>query len=338
MHDVAALPPLEHRRIADRRHPAAALLAVTALLVSACGTADRPEPVPDVRGAAPEGPAVAASNGAAAPAAAASPTGAPQIVDSGPEKVHVQYRQYGAGEPLVVLIHGWSCDSNYWASQLDALKANFSVVTVDLAGHGGSGANRTDWSMSAFGRDVAAVVDALPQFAKVVLVGHSMGGPVAVEAARQIGPRVVGVIGVDTLRNVAAPPVPASETAARLKAFEADFIGSTRGLVTAQFFTPKSDPTLVRRIADDMSQAPPEVAIPAIRELNAWDGKTALRELQMPVTVINADLGPRTDVEASRKLAPKFNAVIVDGLGHFLMMEDPARFNPLLEAEIRKFL
>jgi pimeloyl-ACP methyl ester carboxylesterase len=309
-----------------------------AAVVAACGSSNQPQPVPEPR-VTPQASATTTPPVApvAAPAASTS-NGTPRIVDSGPEKVHIQYRVYGAGEPLVVLIHGWSCDSNYWAAQLDDLEAKFTVVTVDLAGHGGSGANRSDWSMTAFARDVAAVVGALPNHPQVVLVGHSMGGPVAVEAARQLGSRVVGVIGVDTLKSVGAPQPPNAETEKRLKAFEADFIGMTRGLVTSTFFTKDSDPVLVRRIADDMSQAPPEVALPAIRALNAWDGKTAMKALSVPVTVINADLGPPTNTEAIRAIAPNFSAVIVDGLGHFLMMEDPKRVNPILEAEIRKFL
>ncbi len=318
-----------------------AAVTITALVVSGCGSSERPQAVPEASSGSAAG--AASAGGAAAPATAAAavaavPEGTPRITDSGAGKVHIQYRLYGSGEPLVVLIHGWSCDSNYWAAQLDDLKAKFSVVTVDLAGHGGSGANRSDWSMAAFGEDVAAVVNALPQYRKVVLVGHSMGGPVAVEAARMLRGRVAGVIGVDTLKSIGGPPPPSAQTEARLKAFEADFIGSTRAMVTTSFFTKTSDPTLIRRIADDMSSAPPEVALPAVRALNAWDGKTAMSALDVPVTVINSDLGSPTSVDAIRKIAPRFNAVIVGGLGHFLMMEDPKRFNPLLDAEIRKFL
>jgi pimeloyl-ACP methyl ester carboxylesterase len=162
-----------------------------------------------------------------------------------------------------------------------------------------------------------------------------MGGPVAVEGARRIGARVVGVIGVDTLKNVGLPQPGAAETEQRLAAFEQDFIGSTRAMVQASMFTPRSDPVLVRRIVDDMSQAPPAVAIPAIRQLNAWDSVAALNALPVPVVVINSDLGGATDEARIRKLAPRFSVVTVAGLGHFLMMEDPARFNPILDAQIR---
>jgi pimeloyl-ACP methyl ester carboxylesterase len=315
-------PPLAPAR---HRHVVAAGLAA-AWLVSGCQPS-----------AAPEGGKTAGASTPAAPAPAEPADGSPRIADSAAGRVHIQYRTYGAGEPLVVLIHGWSCDSNYWSAQLAPLRAKYTVVTVDLAGHGASGANRSDWSMGAFGDDVAAVVNAIPQPARVVLVGHSMGGPVAVEAARRLGERVIGVIGVDTLKSVGQPQPPAAETEKRMAAFQKDFIGATRGLVAASFFRPEADPAFVRRIADDMSAAPPEVAIPAVRALNAWDGVAAMQSVKVPIVAINADLSP-TLADAIRKFAPNYSAVIVERTGHFLMMEDPARFNPILEEQIARLL
>ena len=143
-------------------------------------------------------PPAAASASAAAPSVPAPASGAPLITDS-PDLVHIEYHIYGRGEPAVVLIHGWSCNSSYWRAQLDDLKAHYTVVTLDLAGHGASGKNRTDWSIANYAQDVAAVVRQLPAH-QVVLVGHSMGGPIALAAAPRIGARVIGIIGVDTSR------------------------------------------------------------------------------------------------------------------------------------------
>ena len=79
-----------------------------------------------------------------------------------PPAACVQYRAaYGRGEPLVVLIHGWSCDSNYWQAQVADLKTRYTVATVDLAGHGGSGRTARTGRWRPFGADVAAVVEAL---------------------------------------------------------------------------------------------------------------------------------------------------------------------------------
>lgn len=326
-------PPAAHRGMDPRGALApasrAALLLAAALATALAGCSREP--------AAPGASSASAAASSAAPQPAALVNdGSPRIADSPAGRVHVQYRVYGSGEPLVVLVHGWSCDSNYWQAQVADLKTRYTVATVDLAGHGGSGANRDDWSMAAFGADVAAVVEALKDHPKVVLVGHSMGGPVVVEAARRIGPRVVGVIGLDTLKDIGQPKVAAAETARRLAPFERDFIGATRALVEGTMFTPGSDAVLKRRIVDDMSQAPPAIALAAIHGMNDWDGASAMRALERPIVAINSNLGGVTDEARIHALVPRYRLVTVTGLGHFLMMEDPARVNPILDAEIRK--
>ena len=72
--------------------------------------------------------------------------------------VQIAYDILGTGEPALVLIHGWCCDRTYWSAQLPALSHRFRLVTLDLAGHGQSGAGRSAWTIDAFGEDVVAVV------------------------------------------------------------------------------------------------------------------------------------------------------------------------------------
>ena len=126
---------------------------------------------------------------------------------------------------------------------MPTLTPRYTVLTVDLAGHGASGSNRSDWSMQNFGADVAAAVRAYwsknadaPR--KVVLVGHSMGGPVVIEAARQLGAAVSGVIGVDTFKGLGEPLPDPKVMEQRLAAMSKDFIGNTRQFVSTAFFTP----------------------------------------------------------------------------------------------------
>jgi pimeloyl-ACP methyl ester carboxylesterase len=249
----------------------------------------------------------------------------------------VQFRVYGSGEPALVFIHGWSCDSNYWRAQIPEFKKKYTLVTVDLAGHGGTDGNRTDWSMARFGQDVATALAAIPN-TRLVLVGHSMGGPVAIEAARLMKNRVIGIIGVDTFKTIGAPVPSQAQVDAIVKPFEADFIGHTRALVSEHFFAPGADPALAGKIAYDMSLSPPRVGIPAMRALLEYDFKEPLEDVKVPIVAINSDLGEPVNEARIRKVLPKFRAVTLSGDGHFLMMEDPRRFNPALEAEIQALL
>lgn len=253
----------------------------------------------------------------------------------------IRYRVQGsprdAAQPLLVLVHGWCCDAGYWDAQLADLAVDHRVVTLDLAGHGRSADASTDGCMSSFGADVAAVVEAVcgasVDGASVVLIGHSMGGPVSVEAALRLPDRVRAVIGVDTFASVGLPRAPAAVTAARFQPFERDFAASTRAYVEQAFFLPDADPALRTRIAVRMAAGDPTVGLAALRGINGWDGAAALGALTAPVVALNAAV-TRTDGARLRGIVPGFRLREVEGVGHFLMMEQPVRFNALLREEL----
>jgi len=256
----------------------------------------------------------------------------PLIVDSD-DLVHIEYHVYGSGEPAVVLIHGWLCNSRYWQAQLDELARRYTVVTLDLAGHGASGRNRTDWSIENFAADVAAVVRQLPA-RSVVLVGHAMGGPVALAATPRIGARVLGVVGVDTFKSLGLPPPPREQVEHELAPFRADFIGTMHSFVPQHLFAAGADPGLIGKVVADMSRASPDIAIASLESLNQMDFGALLPRIHVPIVAINSDLGEPTDVARIMKAAPTFRLITLQGSGHFLMLEAPQRFNPILLREL----
>jgi pimeloyl-ACP methyl ester carboxylesterase len=254
----------------------------------------------------------------------------PERTTSAPDGVEIAFTTDGIGEPAIVFVHGWSCDRTYWDGQMAFLRDRFQVVAVDLAGHGESGLNREEWTVEAFGADVAAVVEKLG-LEKVVLVGHSMGGAVDIEAARLIPGRVIGLIGVDTYHDM-ENAAPEAQRDAFLAAFEADFKSSVEGFVR-MMFPAGADSTLVDKIAADMSSAPKEPAIGAMRSVLSYNPSRKLEGLDIPVYAINADLWP-TNVEAGQRQAASFEVKLMPGLGHFVMLEDPDQFNALLSETI----
>jgi sigma-B regulation protein RsbQ len=267
----------------------------------------------------------------AAPAAPTPATEGPRIVMSD-DLVHLEYRAFGRGEPAVLLIHGWCGNADYWHAQIDALQGRYTVVALDLAGHGASGANRTDWSIANYAADVVAVARQLPN-AHLVLVGHSMGATVALAAVPRLGERVIGVIAVDALRSVGLPPLSAAEIEAKVAPFRTDFIGETRKLVSDSLFEKGADPLLVQKVAYDMSLRSPAVAVPTLQKLLALDLATVLPAVHVPVYAINSDLA-LTDADRIRTSLPDFTLDVLPHTGHFLMLEAPERFNPLLLKDI----
>jgi|SRR5689334_714001 len=248
--------------------------------------------------------------------------------------VPIHYEVQGKGEPTLVFIHCWSCNRHLWDNQVAEFSKTHRIVTIDLPGHGESGMDRKHWSVESFGDDVKTVVAKL-DLKRVVLIGSSMGGPIALEAARRMPDRVVGIVPVDTLQNV-EDKLPPDQLEGVFKAMEADFKGANATLMSQFFFSPTTPAAVKERILADIDSRPPATAIAILRGVFAYDAAPALREIKVPIRAINSDRVP-TNLDVNRKYAPQFDVVIIKGTGHYPMLEDPARFNALLTDVLRQF-
>jgi pimeloyl-ACP methyl ester carboxylesterase len=248
--------------------------------------------------------------------------------------VRIAYEVYGEGKPALVFVHGWSCDRSYWSGQLEPFSRRYKVVAVDLAGHGESGLGRKAWTMASFGDDVVAVVTKLG-LTRVILIGHSMGGDVIAEAALRLPGRVAGLVWVDTYKRLGSGRSP-EEVEAMSAPIRADFVPATREFVRGMF-GPAADSALVERVAADMSSAPPTVGLAALVAALSYSREMprTLQRLRLPVVAINPDTPP-TDTPSMRRYGVE--VIRMSGVGHFLMMEDPGRFNGLLGTAIGKIV
>ena len=272
------------------------------------------------------GPGGASAEAPAPATEAANNAGAQSVLS--PDGVSIRYEDLGAGDPALVFVHGWNCDRSYWSGQIDHFARTHRVVNVDLAGHGDSGLNRSEWTMQAFGEDVSAVVTAL-DLRNIVLVGHSMGGKVIVEAARQLGGRVIGVVGVDTFHGGGreTPQARRDEVFGQLAEDYAGFIAN----FVDRTFVEQSDPAIKEWVMADMAAAPYASAVGARQASGSYDATPAIASLDVPFVLINSDFLP-TDVAHLEANAEQFLYLEMSGVGHFLMLEDPGTFNALLSA------
>ena len=246
--------------------------------------------------------------------------------------VPIHYSVSGKGDPALVFIHCWACNRHFWDNQVAEFSKTYRVVTIDLPGHGESGQGRKTYSVESYGDDVKTVVTKL-NLKRVVLVGSSMGGPIALEATKRMPDRVVAIVPVDTLQNV-EQKVPKEQLDAVFKQMEADFKAATTSLLNQFFFSPTTPPAVRERITNETIAQKPEVVLPILNAVFSYDAAPGLREVKVPIRAINADRVP-TDVAANRKYAPQFDVVIIKGTGHYPMLEDPAQFNQMLAEILR---
>jgi len=240
--------------------------------------------------------------------------------------VEIAYSEAGNGPTSLLFIHGGLASRAFWAPQLAALAGTFRVAALDLAGHGDSGRNREHWSISAFAGDVRAVAEAL-DLRNVVLVGNSLGGAVAIDAAPRLAGRAIGVVGVDTLHK-ADFVYPPEEAQAQGAAYRADFRGACARMVHA-LFHPGERLDLQAWALQIMYGMDKEVVARIMEGFAGYNLAAAFKGAGVPIRAINGDLWS-TEVEANRAVAPDFDAVIMRGAGHYPMLERPDEFNRLL--------
>jgi|HubBroStandDraft_3_1064219.scaffolds.fasta_scaffold07795_4 pimeloyl-ACP methyl ester carboxylesterase len=280
--------------------------------------------------------------GCAAPAPVPGPAGAPvrlpETVDASiasADGTPIRYHTSGRGAPALVFVHGWSLDQGCWAEQVTRFSPGRQVITLDLAGHGESGRGRREWTLASLGEDVRAVVEAIgPR--RVVLVGHSMGGYVALEACRLMPGRVAGIVGVDAFQDVEPPAGAAAAKAEMLAELDRDFPAGARRLAGA--LLPRApDPALKERIEAQFAAALPEIALPLLRAAWSYDLAAALGRVRVPVR--DLETTSLTNVAAARRHCSDFTVIDLTaaGLGHFPMLENPALFDDKLEAALNGF-
>jgi len=249
--------------------------------------------------------------------------------------VEIAYSVGGSGVPTLVLIHGWMCDQSYWDQQVAVLDDLYKVVTIDLAGHGVSGADREGWPLDRFADDVAVVLDHL-DLDDVILIGHSMGGPVSLDVARAQPEQVRAVVGVDTLHN-ADLKYDSAQWDAVLQGFDNAFATTCRGFV-ASMFPAGSDEVLAQRLAEDMCTGPEDVGRTLMHQFPDYDLPSALSAVSdLKVRCINSAMFP-TAIDVNRAYVPDFEVTVMDGVGHFPMLEQPAVFNAALERVIHEIV
>jgi pimeloyl-ACP methyl ester carboxylesterase len=236
----------------------------------------------------------------------------------------------GQGEPTVILVHGWTCNEEVWSEQVPALAQHYRVVTLDLPGHGKSDAPPDGkFSIDLFARSVEAV-RAEVGAERIVVVGHSMGGPVAIRYAQIHPEHTAGLVLVDgvTGGNVQMLGMKGDQFAgpAGPKIREAMIRSMFRASPTQE-----TQATILKM----MLAAPEQTAVRAMDAMVAW-----MREdpgsFDEPTLAIYADHSPNATPDYLHAHFKHVEVTDIPGTDHFLMFEKPAELNSLLLAFVAK--
>jgi pimeloyl-ACP methyl ester carboxylesterase len=242
----------------------------------------------------------------------------------------IAYSDTKKGDTTLLFIHGWGIHKGYWENQINYFKDRYRVVAIDLPGYGESGSTERTWGPETYVQDIDSIVDAL-LLKNVILIGHSMSGATVVEAGVKYPGRFVGIVGVDNMKDVDMETTPEMMEQWNLfyQAARKDFKGSIRGGIDA-LFASSTDTLIKQRVTNDILASDTTMTLDCLEAMDKYPFATKLPLLKQPVYLIESAFIP-TDTAAFTKLGVAYMFYDMGNVGHYPMLEDPSRFNALLE-------
>jgi pimeloyl-ACP methyl ester carboxylesterase len=241
--------------------------------------------------------------------------------------VRLYYERAGSGEPELLFVPGWCCDHTAFRPQFDHFGRDHTVTAVDLRGVGKSDAPDDGYSIPQLADDLAALCGAVG-IERPVIVGHSLGGMIAVDLAARY-PSLAGALVLVDPGPI--DPLPATVEFYRGFAAELEGPGGQDARRAYVHDMGARDDELARWIVELMCTPPQPVAAAVIRGVSEWNGRGLLARCELPVLLIRSSLGPDTDALRLLEIKPDLEVGITVGAGHFHQFEVPEQVDAMIE-------
>lgn len=243
----------------------------------------------------------------------------------------------GRGDP-VVLVHGVGMDQAFWAPQVADLARDFTVVTLDMLGHGHSDLPAADVTLADYARQVADLLDHLGLPAAGV-VGHSMGALVALEFALRWPRRTRRVAAVNAVFQ--RSPAQREAVMARARSLDGVTVPPVEPTLARWFGDPPPAPleALAADVGRVLGRVHPLGYARTYRLFATSDAVHAERlpGLRPPALFLTGELDPNSTPamsEAMARLAPRAQLDVVPGARHMMNLTHPER----VTGSLRRFL
>lgn len=240
----------------------------------------------------------------------------------------INYRKSGKGETILLFVHGSYIDQTYWKAQADYFQSDFTVITLDLPGHGLSGNERRNWSTEGFAADVVAVINEL-NLKNVILIGHSWGADVNLFAATQHPEPIKGFIAVDYYKSAGTPAAPQEQIDEVKANLKKDFAATNENYARLVLLTPETSAEITNRIVSDYRNAYEpmgQVIMPEVFEMYKTQ-RALLPKLKHKLYLINVDYMPTNEQPLKQYCPNGYEVIHMPGTCHFPMLENPQTLN-----------
>jgi len=228
----------------------------------------------------------------------------------------------------VLFIPGWSMPAWIWQKQLEYFSDDWRVVAMDPRGQGESSKNGTDYSPPARARDIKAMIDQR-KLARVVLVGWSMGVMDIAAFVDEFGTdAIAGIVLVDGFAGMDGGMPKGME--AVVQQIKADPQTFTTNFVKSMFAKPQ-DQEYLDRLGKTSLAMPRDSAVAAMKGLFASDYRSSLGKINKPTLIVYSTKSLQPSFEDMQKRIPGARIEFFEGDGHALFVDDPDKFNGLIE-------
>jgi|SRR6187402_1105754 len=247
--------------------------------------------------------------------------------------VQLGYRDVGDGEKVAILLHGWGCNHSFFAPQeTHLLSLGYRVISIDLRGHGSSEAPPDcDYAMELFASDVTTLAAHLG-ISKAVVIGHSMGGLVALQVAAS-GSLASSVVLVDSV--VLPDPAIIEALEQLISLMERPEYRSLYGPFFENFLLPTDDDSLRVLLRAQAPFAPQHVLVSALRAHLDQDAVARSASACQVPTAYLGNATPIANLEAFKQRTPQLMTAKTLGSGHFSPLQVPEQINAMLTTFLR---
>src|SRR5580692_6486408 len=249
--------------------------------------------------------------------------------------VRIHYVEAGSGRPIV-FIPGWTMPTWIWQKQIDEFSKHYHIVAVDPRSQGESDKPPYGHLPETRSRDYKELVDQLG-LKKPVLVGWSMACGELIKYAEQFGTgNIGGLVLVDGLLSEKPNPDMFIGISGWMNLLQQDRQKQADGFVRTMYKKPQSEDYL-KRVIDASVQTPADTAVILIYDMLAVKdfspGLERLSEMKTahPVLFAYQPESQQTADFLKSKLGDKLQLEIFEGDGHALFVDDPEKFNHVLE-------
>jgi pimeloyl-ACP methyl ester carboxylesterase len=243
--------------------------------------------------------------------------------------VPLAYREIGAGQGAPLLfVHGFGCNAGHFRHQQYHFAASHRTIAVDLRGHGESGAPLQPYDVAGFADDLRWLCRHLG-LERPVVVGHSMGGNIALKLAVCDPELVRAIVMIDSYIDADDAFVQGLRALAATIA-TIDGPEPLYDLLSGMLFLPSDDPEIRRQILDDSARTPWHVLTSAFAgHILRNDSVADLRRLEAPAAYVGAD-GLPMEIARIAAINPRVMTARTLGVGHFSPLLAPDQINAML--------